>query len=397
MKKIFIYAGLLIITSFNIYPSSLGSLYYNVPVNIFFNNYKSVFDDNNEEAEYKLSLGKNLEVNLIDGGSIKIIGWDKESVKVLCKGGINKCNVKVEETSDGLKISQDIIFKRHHNHGGFVLEVYAPGKVNLQLQTNGGDILLDKIEGEIGGKTMGGDLNLNNLKGNISLETMGGDISLKNSFVDGIVSTMGGDVVIADVVGEIKGKSMGGDVSYKNITNKKGESTGKQIIISTMGGDLNVDDAPAGADVHTMGGDIIIRSAKKFVKAKTMGGEIKVDEVDGWIEATTMGGDISVNLLNTLKDEKHDVNLKSLGGDVTLYIPENFPMDVDITLAFTKDHEGDVDIISDFNLTKETTKEWDRSNGSARKYIYGKAQLNGSGNKVIIETVNGNIYLKKGK
>jgi hypothetical protein len=341
-------------------------------------------------------MGRNLEVNLITGGSIKITGWDKEKVKILCNGSGKNCNLNVEETSEGLKISQDFI-KEHHNHGNFILEINAPNKIKLQLHTNGGDISLDNIEGEFEGKTMGGDLSLINLKGNLTLETMGGDILLKKSSVDGMVTSMGGDVNIEDVVGEIIGKSMGGDVSYKNITNKKGESTGKEIIISTMGGDLNVDDAPSGVDLHTMGGDVTVGNARKFVKAKTMGGEIKVGEIDGWIEATTMGGDVSVNLLYKSKNEKHDVKLKSMGGDITLYVPENFPMDIDITLAFTKDHEGDVDIISDFNLSKETTKRWDKQKGSERKYIYGKAQLNGAKNKVIIETVNGNIYLKKAK
>jgi hypothetical protein len=396
MKTIIIYVGIILIITINSYPVAGINRFCIIPGNLLFIGSQNIYDDGTMQ-EYKLSMGKNLEVDLSEGGSIKITGWDKESVEVLCRNNKDKCNVNVEETSDGLKISQDIFHGKHYDHDGFLLELYVPDKVNLQLQTNGGDISLEKVEGKIGGKSMGGDLKLNNLKGNLSLETMGGDISLKNSLVDGSVSTMGGDVIITDVVGEIRGKSMGGDVSYKNITNKKGESTGKQIIISTMGGDLNVDDAPSGADVHTMGGDITIGSAKNFVKAKTMGGEIKIDEVDGWIEATTMGGDISINLINDLKKEKHDVKLKSMSGDVTLYVPGDFPMDVDITLAFTEEHEGDVDIISDFNFNKETTKEWEHHKGSDRKYIYGKAQLNGADNKVVIETVNGNVYLKKGR
>ncbi|MCX6150984.1 MAG: DUF4097 family beta strand repeat-containing protein [Ignavibacteriales bacterium] len=358
-------------------------------------------DERNAEKDYNLGMGKNLEVNMMSGSSIKITGWDKEklSIKILVDGKEDPNSVlNIEEVSGGIKITNKFDESGHDNHNGDCkLEIQVPEKCNLDLQTLGGDINLEKIEGELKGETKGGDLTLSNLKGKLSLSTMGGDIKLTNSSVDGSVTTMGGDVSIENVSGDIKGKSMGGDVSYKNIVNKNGVSTGEGIDISTMGGELNIDNAPAGAKLHTMGGDITVGNAKKFVKATTMGGDIKIDEIDGWTEATTMGGDVSVKLIDELKNENHDVKLKSMGGDITLVVPENFSMNVDITLTYTRNNKTNYDIISDFDLSKEKTKKWDETKGSDRKYIYGKANLNGAKNKVVIETVNGNIYLKKAK
>ena len=51
----------------------------------------------------------------------------------------------------------------------------------------------------------------------------------------------------------------------------------------------------------------------------------------------------------------------------------------------------------DFDLKEERTKDWDDEDGTPRKYIYGKGQIGGGKNRIRIETINGNVYLKKGK
>jgi len=51
--------------------------------------------------------------------------------------------------------------------------------------------------------------------------------------------------------------------------------------------------------------------------------------------------------------------------------------------------------IHDFDINKTQIDKWDYSKSSPRKYIYGKASIKGSKNKVKIETENGDVYLKK--
>jgi DUF4097 and DUF4098 domain-containing protein YvlB len=189
---------------------------------------------------------------------------------------------------------------------------------------------------------------------------------------------------------------MGGNVVYRRVTNKKGESSGDEVRIKTMGGDINVDEALDGADVHTMGGAIRIKSARKHVKALTMGGEIDIRELDGSVNATTMGGDIEVTMVGDPNVGDRAVSLKSYGGDITLVVPDGLSMDLDVTLTFTKNHEGDYRIESDFPIERKTTREWEYGHGDPRRFIYGTGTVKGGKHHVVIETINGNVFLKKG-
>jgi DUF4097 and DUF4098 domain-containing protein YvlB len=346
--------------------------------------------------------GEVLEVDLKTGGEIEVSGWDKDSIDVRATLEHTDCSdarVSFDETHDGMRIAvgEQTRGRGRNNSCDADFEIMVPKRHNVKVSTMGGDIRLTGLQGQFSGRTMGGELDLSNLKGDLSLTTMGGDITLTKSEVDGSVKTMGGKVLLEDVIGGVKGESMGGNVVYRRVTNKKGEGSGNEVRIKTMGGDINVDDAPDGADVHTMGGKIRIASASKFVKALTMGGEIEVEEIDGSVSATTMGGDIDVTMIGDPKRGDRSVSLKSHGGDITLVVPEGLSMDVDIELSYTRGHEEDYEIISDFPLKERVSPDWIRDKGDPRKIISGTGLIGGGKHKVRIETINGNVYLKKGK
>ena len=128
-----------------------------------------------------------------------------------------------------------------------------------------------------------------------------------------------------------------------------------------------------------------------------MGGSISIDKIDGWVKATTMGGDVKVVMTGDPSQGKRDVEISSMGGDIRLTVPAGLSMDVDITLAYTKDALRQYRIISDFDLELEETDKFDYSKGSARKYIYGTGLIRGGKYKIVGSTVNGNVYLKEGK
>ena len=217
---------------------------------------------------------------------------------------------------------------------------------------------------------------------------MGGSITLTNSDVDGRVKTMGGKALVEDVFGDVKVTSMGGEVTHRRVTRTHGDSIGDQVKIDTMGGDINVSDAPSGADVHTMGGDITIDSAREYVKAKTMGGDIRIKEADGWVKATTMAGDVRALVIGG-----HDVELTSMSGEVTLVMPEGADLDIEIELSYTKNSSRNYQIYSDFPIDQSESEGWDYDHGTPRKTISGVAK--GGGNRVVIRTINGNVYLKR--
>jgi DUF4097 and DUF4098 domain-containing protein YvlB len=164
--------------------------------------------------------------------------------------------------------------------------------------------------------------------------------------------------------------------------------------ITKAGGEIEIDDAPNGVEASTGGGDIHIRSAKERVAVQTGGGDVRIDSVDGEVEATTGAGDIVVNMGAHNRSSSHDVDISSGTGNITLIVPASFPMQLDLKIGYTDEHEKN-DIISDFPLQKTRTTKSSEAEGTARKYIYGTGTIGSGKNRIKLSTVNGTIYLKK--
>jgi hypothetical protein len=366
---------------------------------------KSLSSDNKEiKKEFKVNQGGKVTIDLKTGADIEIKGWNKDLLNAVATIEDDKENpIKFEFSQNGndVEITSNFENRNRHSRSSAKLVLQVPLKYNVGFTTMGGDVDINNVEGKLEGKTMGGALLLARLKGSLNLTTMGGEISLKDSEVDGSVKTMGGEVLVENVKGDVNASSMGGKVRQINVEGKN-KSIGKEVNISTMGGELEVDKAPNGAKLKTMGGDISVNSAGIFLDAETMGGDIEAKEVDGWIKAKTMGGDVNVKMVGNPNEGKRDVSLQSMGGDITLAVPDGLSMDVEIEIVYAKDKRvksddefNNIKIVSDFPVKEERTKEWDNSKGSPRKYIYGTGSINGGKNKIKIKTINGNVYLKK--
>jgi len=344
--------------------------------------------------EFNVKPGGNLKLDLQSGGDIEIEGWNKDIVSIEIKSHGRGTNI---DSYDIRQEGNNITFNNKKRGKQTDVFVRVPNKFNINFNSVGGDIKITSVDGKLEGKTMGGDLEFRKLKGYMDITTMGGDITLKDSEVDGKVETMGGEVLVENVKGDINASSLGGNVQHINVTGKH-KTVGKEIDISTMGGDLDIDKAPNGAKLKTMGGDIAINHAAKFVDAETMGGDVKIKEVDGWVKAKTFGGDVYVKMTGDPKSGKRDADLSSLHGDVTLVVPAGLSMDIDIQITYTKDYKRECKIVSDFGIKEERTTEWkkEHNNSIPVKYIYGTGSVAGGKNKIVISTINGNIYLKKG-
>jgi len=343
------------------------------------------------EREVPARSGGLVEFDLETGGTISITGWSSESVHVaadISGRDANAVDLRVEERDGGVLISSRSTGNNRNFNVSVKLEVRVPSIFDVKIESMGGGVSIDGVEGTFSGQTMGGRLNLTNLRGELDLTTMGGEIQLTDSDVDGKVTTMGGKALVEDVFGDVEVTSMGGEVTRRRVTRPDGSSIGEQVNIHTMGGKIDVSDAPLGADVHTMGGDITIGSAADYVKAETMGGDIRIKEVDGWVNATTMAGDVDVTVIGN-----HDVELTSMHGDVTLAIPDGSNLDIEIELDYTKNSSRNYKIVSDFPIDQQESADWNYDKGSPRKTIRGVAK--GGGNRVVTRTTNGNVYLKK--
>ena len=346
--------------------------------------------------EFQVQPGKRLNLELRTGGKVRIEGWNKEAVSVdafISGPDRENCDLKIEQTPSGVEVRSRYL---GDDDESFDIEasydIRVPSRFDVDIDSMGGGVTIQNVEGNFSGSTMGGALNLSGLKGTIDLSTMGGRIDLTKSHLDGEVSTMGGAVLMEEVTGNVQGSTMGGKVTRKGsgTTGTTGE-----IDISSMGGELNVDDAPSGAKLSTMGGDIHVRAAKKHVSAKTMGGDIQIDSIDGWVRAETMGGNIAVVMTGDPATGQREVELTSYGGDIEITLPSELAMTLDLELAYTKGKSGRYSIQSDFPVKTEESEEWERHHGSDRKYINGYAKVGAGTHRVRIRTINGDIIVKK--
>lgn len=369
-----------------------------------------------QTKEIPVTPGSRVAFDLESGGGIEILGADVTTAKVeysVRADEADDLDIVVKAAGGGLEIRTDVK-RRNAGHHGVDFRVTLPRKFDLELDSMGGGLTIENLDGTFSGKTMGGELVLRGVRGRARLTTMGGEIRLTDAELDGYLRTMGGEVLFRNVTGDVDGTSMGGLVRYENVKGRDGRYraperisdsglTAKTVVLSTMGGGIDVDAAPEGAKVHTMGGPIRIVNAEKFVQATTMGGDMRIEVKGGWIDATTMAGDIDAVVESGFGDGDRGVSLESMHGDIVLTVPPGLALSFDLTIAYTKKSRQDFKIVSDFPLQEERTQEWEypkrggRGDGNARKYVYGTGTTGAGAVDVTIKTVNGDITIRKAR
>ena len=162
-----------------------------------------------------------------------------------------------------------------------------------------------------------------------------------------------------------------------------------RIVESSMGGDLEVRNAPEGASLRTMGGDIRVGTARGHLVAKTMGGNIEVEALHGSIDAGTMGGNIEVDVAQGAGE----IEISSLGGSIEIALPANFSGTFEIELE--QDYEGRKnEIRSDFPLQIRETKKkyWLRPDPDV---LIGTGKIGAGTHRVRITTIGGDIRIRR--
>jgi DUF4097 and DUF4098 domain-containing protein YvlB len=358
-----------------------------------------------KEWTFAAKPGETLEIELESGGSIEVRGTASTSVtvEITVQGrDADELVVDAARTERGVRVTSGFKRRMRHSSANADISVTVPARFDVVVETMGGSVRIEDVEGTFRGESMGGGLTLLRLKGSADLTTMGGEIEVSDSTLDGRVETMGGDVTFRQVSGGLRGKTMGGQMRIEGADG--GDGSGGAVKIQTMGGDIDVPSAPHGAEVETMGGDIRIDAAKGFVKATTMGGQIRIREMDGRVEATTMAGDVEIHVVG----EGGSLEISSMSGDLELWLPADFSAAFDLELAYTRGHDGDHEIRSDFQLSESRSPDWEYGKGadrgadwgfgkgSPRKYIRATGKAGSGKYRVELTTINGNIVIHRG-
>jgi len=355
------------------------------------------------ERSFDVKKGGNLVMEKIRG-DVEITTWSKNTVKI---HEIRKMDVYTEAEAKAVLKERDIIYQKTDNTirvGGedsyrsymsSKFELVLPVEFNVDIGTSGGDISITDLKGTVELKTSGGDIDLIRIDGAVTAKTSGGDVTVKENKQSVWITTSGGDIEISDVMGDVEAKTSGGDITVEN--NKA------RVSARTSGGDIELKNIGAEVDAHTSGGDIIVdgtggdvdaTNVINGIYATTSGGDIDLNDIQGFIEAKTSGGDVEAKM--TLKDfaKDHHVDMKSSGGNLTLYIPEKLPANIVAVINIRGSSWRDYDIYSDFPLTSKKETDKDRR-GRREEVIHSEGKINGGGDPIYLETTNGNITIKK--
>ncbi|HTR82663.1 MAG TPA: hypothetical protein VMM58_13620 [Bacteroidota bacterium] len=336
-------------------------------------------NDGKQTKSFTVSKGGELDV-VVNSGDIRLSTWNKDEVNVDVDG-ID------EEDMNYLKITQSgntihVEYRPRWNWSGNVLfKISLPEQFDADVHTSGGNIeVRGTMKGKLSGSTSGGDIRTDNIEGTTTLKTSGGDIRMGDVSGDAEVRTSGGEIKIEKAGKSLTASTAGGDVEVGDV--------GGDAQLSTSGGEVKVGKVSGSAMLKTAGGDIELKSASGKVEAKTAGGNVQLENITGSIVARTAGGDVTAELIPS---GKGDSELRSSGGNVMLSLPSNAKATIDATIRIRdqwRHGEDEYDISSDFPAE---TKTADKDDGE----IHAIYNLNGGGDKIVIETTNGNIEIRK--
>ncbi|MBN2413565.1 DUF4097 family beta strand repeat protein [candidate division KSB1 bacterium] len=381
------------------------------------------------EKSYNVSQGGTLEIVNITG-DIEVSSWDKNVVEIREEIIMDvyteeEAEQHVARRNNGYSQNGNVISIRGLNgsesaESNFYIQV--PKKYNLDIQTRGGDISVENLNGNVKTATSGGDIEMMHLNGVLELTTMGGDmlfndisgrlnartsggdielyyiyceanvntsggdIDLSNATQRISLSTSGGDVDAADVEGDLSVNTSGGDIAVANCS-------GSKISLQTSGGDIEIKNIKGEISASSSGGDISGEQFYARVNVRTSGGDIFLNDVKAAVMANTSGGDIDTEI--TLKDFSvpHQIDLQTTGGDIDLTLPAKIPATIKAEIRLNNGGFSfrRYDIYSDFPLVKSKPSE------SGEKILSSHGDINGGGDLINLKTNGGNINIHKAK
>ncbi len=343
---------------------------------------------------FAVKKGGTLTVKLT--GNLSVVPWDKDEVEINIIGSDSEeiADKLLLESSDGNVTVE--LKERDSWCDDCDYQFHTPAAYNLSLRTVGGDVhIMGTMKGNIKAVTKGGDIKTGDCDGDVEVTTAGGDILTGN--VTGNVSfhTAGGEIRTGNVGGEASIATASGDVLTGDITKSANISTaGGDIRIGTIGGDIKTSTAggdviikKAGGQVHvsTAGGVIKVGGGNGFTKTSTAGGDVFLDNIRGSVSASSAGGDVSVRLIPEGEEES---KLSSAAGKITLALPESVKATIQATVKGILPEDFSRNIVCEFASDKTTEVK----DGKKNQKIF---LINGGGQKIILQTFDSKIEVKK--
>jgi len=150
------------------------------------------------------------------------------------------------------------------------------------------------------------------------LRTSDGNVSVSGLSRDQKVRTSDGNITARDIQGALWASTSDGNVTADNV--------GGMLEVKTSDGNIRITEAASGVIASTSDGNINIVKATGDIKAKTSDGDIIFENLQGALTASTSDGNIKGNLSKLSKE----LSAHTSDGNITISIPSNLGLDLDI-------------------------------------------------------------------
>ena len=247
------------------------------------------FPGNEMSKSFDLRPGGSFELDTANG-HVEVIGTSSSGVRmtVVSRQGDPEKDYEFsyDVSGDSVRISVDREgrggFWRQNWRNSLRFRIEVPRQTEVLVDTSGGRIVVDGIDGDVEMDTSGGPITGISIDGDVVADTSGGGITLERIRGDVLADTSGGSIQVEDVVGDV--------------------------------------------DADTSGGSIRVQEVDGDVSADTSGGSIRIDGVTGEVVADTSGGTVSVAF-----DGRNieGATLSSSGGGVRVQIDPSASFSID--------------------------------------------------------------------
>lgn len=291
------------------------------------------------EKDFTASAVNKLEASTA-GGSVQVEGSNSGTTSVTVILHPNGNNISKEKdlqtlfeqeydlelgVKNGVLVAKANRKKNRGNNPLSVsLRITVPRQIESNIQTSGGSITLNNLQGHQDFQTAGGSLRLSRLSGNITGRTSGGSISLEDGQGNIELKTAGGSIQLDQVRGNITAHTSGGSIGAKAVSGT--------LAVQTSGGSIRLEGCEGQIQAGTSGGSITASVTKisQSLDLSTSGGSVRIAVPKGAYNVNLKGSRIDVpngDFLGTrtkksvqgkLNGGGHTIAASSSSGSVTL-------------------------------------------------------------------------------
>ncbi|MES1260661.1 MAG: DUF4097 family beta strand repeat-containing protein [Acidobacteriota bacterium] len=244
---------------------------------------------------------------------------------------------------------------------------------SFRADAGAGNIILDRIAGDVEIHSNGGKVSLGSLGGDVRCYSGGGSIRAIRIQGQAYFETNGGDIQLGEVLGPVTALTAAGGIHI--------DQAGARVIADTLGGPISILRAPGMVIATSSGGPIDIGDATS-VQCRSASGAIRLSNVSGSLRAATGRGSIVAEILSG--GDLEDSFLSTRSGDITVLIPSDMGVTIE---AESRGSPNRQPIVSDFSSL--------RIRHQSSSVVVALGEINGGGPRLRLTGVGGRIQIKR--